>query len=92
MGRNEENSNDYIYAALHLASGVQTSTETAIIGLFLHHICVEKRSSPLNEKENKTVECFKTTNARTQLLLNLAQGKDIQEIVQSYIGLKESEL
>jgi len=71
---------------------VQTSTETAIIGLFLHHICVEKLSSSLNEKEKKTVECFKTTNARTQLLLNLAQGKDIQEIVQRYIGLKETEL
>lgn len=61
----KKKSDEYIYAALHLASGEQNPNEVVIVGLFLHHLCIKKRDSPLNEKDSKTVELFKTKNTRT---------------------------
>ena len=34
----QKKDDDYIYAGLHLASGTQSETEIAIVGLFLHHV------------------------------------------------------
>lgn len=75
---------DLIYIALQLASGSQSASETAIIGLLLHHICCTQQEKPLNENERKILQLFKTADKRTQIYIDLALGKENAEIVASY--------
>lgn len=82
--KDKQKVDDLIYIALQLASGSQSTTETAIIGLLLHHICSTQQEKPLNENERKILQLFKTADKRTQIYIELALGKENAEVVASY--------